>query len=75
MPNAMLHPLMLCIQAVLYDIAESCDFHFPNDDAFRQVKRGLIQLRLQQKRLEPLLSLEAKSCYHLILAICSSICT
>ena len=47
MLNSVLHPLMLRVQAVLYDIAESCDFRFPDDDTLRQVERRLIQLGLQ----------------------------
>jgi len=47
MLNAMLHPLMLRGQAFLYDITQACYFHLSNDDALRQVKSRLVQLRLQ----------------------------
>jgi len=73
--DAMLHSLVLRVQGVLNDIADSSDLHFPDDDALRQVKLRLIQFGLQQKLLEPLPSLKPKSCDHLILRISSSICT
>jgi len=71
----MFHTLMLRVQGVLYDIANSNDLHFPDDNALWQVEVRLIQFGLQQELLEPLPSLKPESRYHLILRISSSICT
>ena len=42
--DPMLHSLMLRVQGVLYDIANSNDLHFPDDNALRQVELRLVQL-------------------------------
>ena len=65
MSDVMLNPLMLRIERALHSFAQSRHLHLSEDYPLRQVEFGLVKFRLQQKSVESLLPLEAKSCYHL----------